>query len=255
MSELFSVAGKRVLITGGTSGIGLMMATAFVEAGADVIVASRKEAACRQVETDLSKVGSIVAIPADLGTEEGCRQLASAVAEINPGLDVLINNAGATWGAPFAEHDEAVWERVLALNVKAVAHLSRFCLPLLENSASGDDPARVINIGSINGLTPPPMETYAYSASKAAVHQLSRHMARQFAPRVTVNAIAPGPFQSRMMAATLDAFGDSIAAGVPMKRIGAPEDIAGAAIYLASRAGAYITGAVLAVDGGMDSLT
>lgn len=255
MSELFSVAGKRVLITGGTSGIGLMMAHSFVTGGAEVIVASRKAEACTATETELSQLGACVAIQADLSSEEGCRQLATEVAERSPRLDVLINNAGATWGAPFEEHDEAAWERVLALNVKGVAHLSRFCLPLLNNAAAAEGPARIINIGSINGLTPPAMDTYAYSASKAAVHQLSRHMARQFAPRITVNAIAPGPFQSRMMAATLDAFGDHIAASVPMKRIGTPEDIAGAAIFLSSRAGAYVTGAVLAVDGGMDSLT
>ena len=254
MSELFSVSGKRVVITGGTSGIGLMMARAFVAGGAEVIVASRKADACAATEAELSAIGSCVAIPADLSTEDGCRGLASAVAERWDSLDVLINNAGATWGAPLADHDERAWEKVLAVNVKGVAHLTRFLVPLLQVSGTADSPSRIINVGSINGLTPPPMDTFAYSASKAAVHQLSRHLAKSLAPTITVNAIAPGPFESRMMAATLEAFGDHIAAGVPLKRIGSPDDIAGAAIFLSSRAGAYVTGAVLPVDGGMDSL-
>lgn len=254
MSELFSVSGKRVVITGGTSGIGLMMARAFVAGGAEVIVASRKADACAATEAELSAVGSCVAIPADLSTEDGCRGLASAVAERWDSLDVLINNAGATWGAPLADHDERAWEKVLSVNVKGVAHLTRFLVPLLQVSGTADSPSRIINVGSINGLTPPPMDTFAYSASKAAVHQLSRHLAKSLAPTITVNAIAPGPFESRMMAATLEAFGDHIAAGVPLKRIGSPDDIAGAAIFLSSRAGAYVTGAVLPVDGGMDSL-
>lgn len=254
MSELFSVSGKRVVITGGTSGIGLMMARAFVAGGAEVIVASRKADACAATEAELSAIGSCVAIPADLSTEDGCRGLASAVAERWDSLDVLINNAGATWGAPLADHDERAWEKVLSVNVKGVAHLARFLVPLLQVSGTADSPSRIINVGSINGLTPPPMDTFAYSASKAAVHQLSRHLAKSLAPTITVNAIAPGPFESRMMAATLEAFGDHIAAGVPLKRIGSPDDIAGAAIFLSSRAGAYVTGAVLPVDGGMDSL-
>ncbi len=254
MSELFSVSGKRVVITGGTSGIGLMMARAFVAGGAEVIVASRKADACAATEAELSAIGSCVAIPADLSTEDGCRGLASAVAERWDSLDVLINNAGATWGAPLADHDERAWEKVLSVNVKGVAHLTRFLVPLLQVSGTADSPSRIINVGSINGLTPPPMDTFAYSASKAAVHQLSRHLAKSLAPTITVNAIAPGPFESRMMAATLEAFGDHIAAGVPLKRIGSPDDIAGAAIFLSSRAGAYVTGAVLPVDGGMDSL-
>lgn len=254
MSELFSVSGKRVVITGGTSGIGLMMARAFVAGGAEVIVASRKADACAATEAELSAIGSCVAIPADLSTEDGCRGLASAVAERWDSLDVLINNAGATWGAPLADHDERAWEKVLAVNVKGVAHLTRFLVPLLQVSGTAESPSRIINVGSINGLTPPPMDTFAYSASKAAVHQLSRHLAKSLAPTITVNAIAPGPFESRMMAATLETFGDHIAAGVPLKRIGSPDDIAGAAIFLSSRAGAYVTGAVLPVDGGMDSL-
>jgi NAD(P)-dependent dehydrogenase (short-subunit alcohol dehydrogenase family) len=192
-----------------------------------------------------------VALPADLSTEAECRRLADAVAGREERLDILVNNAGATWGAPLDQFDEAAWERVLSLNVKGVFHLTKFLVPLLEKAGSADEPARVINIGSIDGIHVPALETYSYSASKAAVHQLTRHLARRLAPAVTVNAIAPGPFESKMMAATLDAFGDQIAASAPLKRIGRPDDMAGTAIFLASRAGAYLTGAVIPVDGGI----
>ncbi len=192
-----------------------------------------------------------VALPADLSSEDECRRLAGEVASREQQLDILVNNAGATWGAPLAEQDEATWERVYALNVKAVFHLTKFCLPLLQASGTADEPARVINIGSIDGIQVPMLETYAYSSSKAAVHQLTRHLAAKLAPEITVNAVAPGPFESKMMAATLEAFGESIAASAPMKRIGRPDDMAGVAIYLASRASAYVTGAVIPVDGGI----
>jgi len=153
-----------------------------------------------------------------------------------------------------ADYDEAAFERVLALNVKGVFHLTRFLCPLLEAEASAEAPSRVINIGSIDAIHVPAFETYAYSASKAAVHQLTRHLAKHMAPLVTVNAIAPGPFESKMMKSTLEAFGDSIAAAAPMKRIGKPSDMAGAAIFLASPAASYITGAILPVDGGIATL-
>ena len=162
-----------------------------------------------------------------------------------------MNNAGATWGAPIAEFDDAAWEKVLSINVKGVFHMTKALLPLLEASGSQEEPARVINIGSIDGIHVPILETYSYSASKAAVHQLTRHLARRLAPAITVNAIAPGPFESKMMAATLDAVGEQIAASAPLKRIGRPDDMAGTAIYLASRAGSYVTGSVIAVDGGI----
>ena len=255
MSEhLFSIAGKTAVVTGGSRGIGLMIARGFVEAGAKVYISSRKADVCEQVAAELSEVGECVALPADLSTEAECRRLADAVAEREDRLDVLVNNAGATWGAPLEQFDEAAWERVLALNVKGVFHLTKFLTPLLEKAGSADEPARVINIGSIDGIHVPALETYSYSASKAAVHQLTRHLARRLAPAVTVNAIAPGPFESKMMAATLDAFGDQIAASAPLKRIGRPDDMAGAAIFLASRAGAYLTGAVIPVDGGIASV-
>lgn len=251
MSELFSVEGKVALVTGGSRGIGRMIAAGFVDAGARVYISSRKAEVCSQVAADLSAAGQCVALPADLSAEEGCRRLAEEVADREDRLDVLVNNAGATWGAPLVEFDEKAWERVLALNVKGVFHLTKFLLPLLQASGTAGDPARVINIGSIDGIHVPPLETYSYSASKAAVHQLTRHLAKRLAPAITVNAIAPGPFESKMMAATLEAFGEQIAAAAPLRRIGRPDDMAGAAIFLASRAGAYVTGAVIPVDGGI----
>ncbi|HLI44893.1 MAG TPA: glucose 1-dehydrogenase [Acidimicrobiales bacterium] len=254
MADLFSIAGKTALVTGGSRGIGKMIAAGYVDAGAKVYISSRKKDVCDEVAAELSERGECIALPADLSTEQECRRLAGELSEQETKLDILVNNAGATWGAPLEEHDERSFERVLALNVKAVFHLTKFLLPLLRAAGTADDPARVINIGSIDGIHVPAMETYSYSASKAAVHQLSRHLAKQLAPTITVNAIAPGPFESKMMAATLEAFGEQIAASAPMKRIGRPDDMAGAAIFLASRAGSYVTGAVLPVDGGIAAL-
>jgi NAD(P)-dependent dehydrogenase (short-subunit alcohol dehydrogenase family) len=254
MSDLFSIAGKTALVTGGSRGIGKMIATGFVESGAKVYISSRKKDVCDAVAAELSEHGECISLPADLSTEAECRRLADEIANREGHLDILVNNAGATWGAPLEEHDEQSFERVLALNVKAVFHLTKFLTPLLQAAGSAEEPARVINIGSIDGIQVPVMETFSYSASKAAVHQLTRHLAKRLAPSVTVNAIAPGPFESKMMAATLDAFGDQIAAGAPLKRIGRPDDMAGAALFLASRAGSYVTGTVLPVDGGIATL-
>jgi NAD(P)-dependent dehydrogenase (short-subunit alcohol dehydrogenase family) len=251
MSDLFSIRGKVALVTGGSRGIGLMIARGFVEAGARVYVASRKADECERVAAELSANGSCHALAADLGSESGCRGLAEALAAREPALHVLVNNAGANWGAPLADFPDTAWDKVLALNVKAVFHLTRACLPQLEKASAPGDPARVINIGSIDGLRPPMLDTFAYSSSKAAVHHLTRHLAGKLAPRITVNAVAPGPFESKMMAATLDRFRDAIVASCPMRRIGEPDDMAGVAIYLASRAGAYVTGAVIPVDGGI----
>jgi NAD(P)-dependent dehydrogenase (short-subunit alcohol dehydrogenase family) len=250
-ADLFAVAGKTVVVTGGTRGIGHMIARGFVDAGATVIVASRKPDAVEATVAELSAHGTCTGFAADLSTEEGARALAEAVGGQHGQIDVLVNNAGATWGAPLSEHDTASWERVLNLNVQGVFHTTKFFLPLLQAGASADRPSRVINIGSIDGIHVPVLESYSYSASKAAVHQLTRHLAKRLAPTVTVNAVAPGPFESKMMAATLETFGEQIAAGAPMKRIGRPDDMAGVAIFLASRAGAYVTGAIIPVDGGI----
>jgi len=252
--ELFSIDGKTALVTGGSRGIGLMIARGFTRAGAKVYISSRKAEVCDAVAAELSGEGECISLPADLATEAGCGQLARQVQAREDRLHILVNNAGATWGAPLESFDDAAWDRVLSLNVKAVFHLTKSLVPLLEAGASEEDPSRVINIGSIDGLRVPPLETYSYSASKAAVHQLTRHLARRLAPVITVNAIAPGPFPSKMMAATLAAHGDEIAANAPLRRIGRPDDVAGTAIFLSSRAGSYLTGAVIPVDGGIATL-
>jgi NAD(P)-dependent dehydrogenase (short-subunit alcohol dehydrogenase family) len=254
MQDLFAVAGKVVLVTGGSRGIGLMIARGFVEGGARVYVSSRKKDACDAVAVELSKLGTCIALPGDLSTEAGVNALAADLAAREGALHVLVNNAGANWGAPMAEYPDAAWDKVLATNLKSPFFLTRKCLPLLEKAASAADPARVINIGSIDGIKPPILETYAYSASKAALHHLTRVLARQLAPRhITVNAVAPGPFESKMMAATLERFRDAIVGTCPLGRIGEPGDMAGIAIYLASRAGSYVTGAVIPVDGGIST--
>jgi len=252
VKDLFSIEGKIALITGGSRGIGLMIARGYVEAGARVYVSARKASACEEVAAELSKVGTCIAVPADLSSEAEAVRLAGEIADREPALHILVNNAGANWGAPLSEYPDAAWDKLLALNVKAVFHLTRALLPQLEAAARPGDPARVVNIGSIDGLHVPALETYAYSTSKAAVHHLTRVLARQLAPRrITVNAVAPGPFESKMMAETLERFRDAIIGSCPMGRIGEPEDMAGVAIYLASRAGAYVTGAVIPVDGGI----
>ena len=252
MKNLFSVAGKVVLVTGGSRGIGLMIARGFVENGARVYISARKADACNAAAAELSKLGTCISVPADVAESAEVERLAREIAAREPALHVLVNNAGANWGAPLAEFPDSGWDKVLALNVKGVFHLTKFLVPLLEKGAKPGDPARVINIGSIDGLKVPFLETYSYAASKAAVHHLTRVLAVQLAPRgITVNAVAPGPFESKMMAVTLDRFRDAIVAACPLGRIGEPEDMAGVAIYLASRAGAYVTGVVIPVDGGI----
>ncbi|MFB9239924.1 glucose 1-dehydrogenase [Plantactinospora siamensis] len=254
MPGLFAVDGKTVLVTGGSRGIGLMIARGFVEAGARVIISSRKADACAEAVETLSQFGRCEAIPADLSSTEGADRLAAAVRDRADALDVLVNNAGATWGAPLEAYPESAFDKLWAVNVKAVFRLTTALLPALRVSATADDPSRVINIGSIDGIRVPWMEVYAYSATKAAVHMLTRSLAHQLAPeRITVNAIAPGPFESKMMAFALDdpQSRATIEHQVPLGRIGRPDDMAGTAIYLASRAGAYLTGAVIPVDGGI----
>ena len=250
--DLFDLSGKTAVVSGGIRGIGLMIARGLLQAGARVYISSRKPDACAAAERELTQYGKIVAIPADLSTEAECLRLAGEVGQREPALHVRVNNAGATWGAPLEEFPAAAWDKVVDLDLKAPFYVTRAFLPLLEAGGTPDDPARVINIGSIDGLRVPPFPTYAYSASKAGLHHLTRVLARELGPRrITVNAVAPGPFESKMMAATLTTFGDAIADAAPLKRIGRPDDMAGVAIYLASRAGAYVTGAVIPVDGGI----
>ncbi len=251
--ELFSIAGKTALITGGTSGIGLMIAEGYLRAGARIVISSRKPDACAAARETLSEFGEVHAIPADVSRDEQCRELIDAVAARTGKLDILVNNAGATWGAPLDEFPVAAFDKVLTLNVKAPFLLTQLARPLLEAASAPDDPARVINIGSIDGIVVPRLPTFSYSSSKAAVHQLTRHLAHALAPSILVNAIAPGPFPSKMMAATLEAVGDHLAARTPVGRLGRGEDMAGAAIYLASRAANYVTGAVIPVDGGLST--
>ena len=254
--NLFSIEGKVALVTGGSSGIGAMIARGYVESGAHVYVASRKKEACDEIAAELSKLGRCTAVPADLSRESECVRLGDEIEAREGKLDILVNNAGANWGAPIAEFPEAAFDKVMGLNVKSVFLLTRRLIPQLAAAATPDDPARVINIGSIDGLKAPLLDTFAYSASKAAVHHLTRVLAKKLAPQhITVNAVAPGPFQSKMMKATLERFGDSIARTNPLGRIGRDEDMAGIAIFLASRASSYMTGTVIPVDGGISTTT
>jgi NAD(P)-dependent dehydrogenase (short-subunit alcohol dehydrogenase family) len=254
MSELFDVSGKTALVTGGSRGIGLMIARGLVQAGANVIVSSRKADDVKATADELAKIGSCQAIPADVSTPAGAIALAAAVREIHPSLDILVNNAGVVWGAPLEEFPAAGWDKVAHTNVEGVFHLTVALLPALRAAAAPNDPARVINIGSIDGIRTPSMENYSYSASKAAVHMLTRHLAKRLAgEHITVNAIAPGPFESKMMAWVLDnpEMREAVEQEVPLGRVGSPEDVAGLTIFLASRAGAYLTGTVIPLDGGI----
>jgi len=251
MRNLFSVEGRVALVTGGSRGIGEMIARGFVENGAKVYVSSRKAEVCDRVAEELSAYGTCISIPSDLSKMDGITGLAAAIAAREPKLDILVNNAGATWGAPIDEYPEDGWDKTVDLNTKSIFFLTQKLLPQLRAAATWEDPARVINIASVNGIEPPGLETYAYSTSKAGCIMLTRHLAKRLAAEnILVNAIAPGPFQSHMMAATLARAGDAIAKANPRGRIGTPEDIAGVAIFLSSRASAYTTGAVVPCDGG-----
>lgn len=254
LPALFDVRGKIVVVTGGTRGIGLMIARGLLEAGAEVAITSRKADAVEAAVAELGQSGPVWGVPSDLATEAGVAGFASAVAARHERVDVLVNNAGATWGAPIDEFPASGWDKVLGTNVQGVFGLTQALLPQLRAAASDADPARVINVGSVDGLRVPPMENYSYSASKAAVHMLTRHLAKRLASeRITVNAIAPGPFESKMTAFMLNdpAAREAVAGTVPLGRIGEPDDVVGLTLFLASRAGSYVTGSVIPLDGGI----
>lgn len=250
---LFSVAGKRALVTGGSRGIGLGIAEGFVRAGAKVYICSRKAEECNAAATSLREFGFCHALPGNVSTVKGRRDLVAGLMECEDALDVLINNAGALWAAKLDDYPESGWDKVYDLNVKAVFFLIQGFLPMLEKAANTEDPARIINVGSVNVLRIPEFETYAYVSSKAAVHQLTRHLAGKLAVRnITVNVLAPGLYPSKMQADDIATNGaDIINARVPLGRLSNMLDMAGAAIYLSSRASSFLTGAVIPVDGGM----
>ena len=249
-SELFSLQGRSALITGGSRGIGRMIAEGFLAQGARVYISARKAEACQQTAAELSRLGPCVALPGDVSTLAGAQALAAAYAQHEDALDILVNNAGAAWGAPFDEFPESGWDKVVDLNLKAPFFLTQTLAPLLRKAAA-QRPAKVIHIASIDGISVNPMETYSYAASKAGLIQLTRRMAlRLVQDNIVVSAIAPGAFASDMNKDARD-HGDEIAHRIPAQRIGTDEDMAGAAIYLASRAGDYVVGSTLVVDGGV----
>ncbi|OOC00792.1 SDR family oxidoreductase [Amycolatopsis azurea] len=251
-TDLFDLTGKYALVTGGTRGIGLMIARGLLQAGARVVVSSRKADACAEAQHLLSEFGDVQAIPADLSRHEECQRLADLVEADSKRLDILVNNAGAMWREPLETFPDEAWDSVIDLNLKSPFWLVQALLPALRRAGTADDPARIINIGSIAAVHVAESPNYSYASSKAGLHQLTRVLARELGPQhVTVNAVAPGPFPSQMMAATLEAVGDTIAAKAPLRRLGRDDDMAGIAVFLASRAGSYLTGTIIPVDGGI----
>ena len=251
MENLFNLNGKIALVTGGSRGIGAMIAEGFVRNGVKTYISSRKSDPCDKKARELSKYGECISIPADLTDMNEMDKLVTKIKDKETKLNILVNNAGAAWGASFDDFPEIGWDKVMDTNVKSVFFLTQKLVDILEASASTSDPSRIINIGSIDGLGIPRAETYSYPASKAAVHQLTKVLANRLANRnINVNAIAPGPFESNMMAHTLEEYGEQIKSSVPRGRIGVPEDMAGASIFLSSRASSYITGSIITVDGG-----
>ena len=251
MKNLFSLEGRVAVITGGSRGIGRMIARGFLEYGAKVYITARKAEACDAAAAELSSLGPCVSLPHDLSSLDGCRAFAGALGERERGIHALVNNAGAAWAADFDEFPENGWDKVMNLNLKSPFFLTQMLHPMLKAAASEARPAKVINIASIDGIKLNPLETYSYHASKAALIYLTRRIAaRLVQDHIVVNAIAPGPFASDMNRAARDR-PDLVAARTPLRRIGRDEDMAGAAIYLASRAGDYVVGETIAVDGGI----
>ena len=254
LTTLFSLKGKTALVTGGSRGIGKMITQGFLEAGAKVYITARKAEACDATAQELSKFGTCISIPADIGTPEGRKVLLKNFEASESKLHILVNNAGISWGAAFETYPDKAFDKILHLNVAAIFSMTRDFCDLLAAGASAADPARVINIGSMDGLHVPPEShtgTFAYTASKAAVHHLTRCLAIELAPRtITVNAIAPGFFPSKMTDILFDNYQKDIEENCPLKRVGQTEEMAGVAIYLSSRAGAYTNGAIIPVDGG-----
>ncbi|MFT3778684.1 MAG: SDR family oxidoreductase [Ottowia sp.] len=250
IEQLFSLKGRSALVTGGSRGIGRMIAEGYLRAGARVYISARKAEACDATARELSALGHCVSLPADVSTLEGVQKLVAAYQQHEPSLDILVNNAGAAWGAPYDEFPESGWDKVVDLNMKTPFFLTQALTPLLKKAAT-DHLAKVIHIASIDGITVNPWETYSYAASKAGLIHLTKRMALRLAPeRIIVSAIAPGPFASEMNKTARD-HADEVAERTPAGRIGTPEDMAGAAIYLASRAGDYVVGSTLVVDGGV----
>lgn len=250
--DLFSVKGKTALITGGSRGIGEMIATGFLESGAKVYISSRKADVCDATAKELSALGPCFSIPADVSDLKGVQHLASEFAKRETKLDILVNNAGASWGAALEEYPESGWDKVMDTNVKGIYYLTVALLKQLEAAGQLGNPARVINIGSINGLRVPNLPNWAYGASKAAVHHLTAVLGKELGPRnISVNAIAPGPFETKMNQMEKLGMVDRVVKGCPLGRIGVPGDMAGVALFLASRAGSYLNGVVIPVDGGI----
>ena len=260
-NTLFSLEGKVALVTGGATGIGRMAATGLMMAGARVLIASRKGDACGAVAAELNAMkgpGTVEGFAGDIGSEEGIEALVSEVARRTDTLHILMNNSGVTWCAPMGQFPHAAWEKVMNVNVAAMFHLAQSLLPMLIAAGTTDDPARVVNVGSVMGEAPMGDGAYSYAASKAAVLHMTKIMAKELAPHhVTVNALAPGPFVSKMTAfATADeGMRDKVGADVPLGRVGRDEDIAGCMQFLCGRGGAYLTGAVLPVSGGIQVMT
>jgi 2-deoxy-D-gluconate 3-dehydrogenase len=259
--NLFSIQGKVALVSGGSRGIGEMIAAGFLANGAKVYISSRKAAACEATAERLSRDygGTCIALPADLSQLSGIESLAKRLGKHEQSLDILVNNAGAAWGAPIDEFPEAGWDKVMDTNVKGVFFLTQKLLPLLRRAASANGPARVVNIGSIDGIKTAAFDTPSYGASKAAVHHLTRFLAAKLSrERILCNAIAPGPFPTWMLSTGVGFGGEtenvdwtSVGAANPSGRVGTPEDIAGLTIFLCSRAGEYVVGQTIACDGGI----